>query len=270
MSEKSCSSTCTSKDCKNCAKNQNNNVPEFKPDKNIKHVIGIASGKGGVGKSTVTSLIARKLAKAGYKVGILDGDITGPSIPKMFGLVSGIEVTEKGMEPAVSVEGIKIISMNLLLDNEEDPVLFRGPILGQAIMQFWNDVNWGDLDYLLIDMPPGTGDVPLTVYQAIPVDGVVIVTSPQQLVKMIVMKAYNMAEKMNVPVLGLVENYSYFKCPDCDKEYKIFGESKIDELAYELATKVIAKLPILPQMATGADMGSFDCDLIELDVEVLL
>lgn len=270
MSEKSCSSTCTSKDCKNCAKNNNNIQPEFHPDKNIKHVIAIASGKGGVGKSTVTALIARKLAKAGYRVGILDGDITGPSIPKMFGIYSGIEVTEKGMEPATSAEGIKIISMNLLLDNEEDPVLFRGPILGQAIMQFWNDVNWGELDYLLIDMPPGTGDVPLTVYQSIPIDGVVIVTSPQQLVKMIVMKAYNMAEKMNVPVLGLVENYSYFKCPDCNKEYKIFGESNIDELAYELATKVLSKLPITPELAAGADMGAFDCDLIEFDLEELL
>ena len=270
MSDKACSSTCTSKDCKNCAKNKENQQPEFSPDRNIKHIIAIASGKGGVGKSTVTSLIARKLAKAGYCVGILDGDITGPSIPKMFGLLSGIEVTDKGMEPAVSVEGIKIISMNLLLDNEEDPVLFRGPILGQAIMQFYNDVNWGDLDYLLIDMPPGTGDVPLTVYQSLPIDGVVIVTSPQQLVKMIVMKAYNMAEKMNIPVIGLVENYSYFECPDCNKKYKIFGESNIDELAYELAVKVLAKLPIVPEMANGADVGAFNPDLVEFDLEGIL
>lgn len=239
-------------------------------DNNIKKVIAIASGKGGVGKSTVTSVIARKLANEGYAVGILDGDITGPSIPKMFGINAGIEVSEKGMEPAVSKEGIKIISMNLLLDNEEDPVLFRGPILGKSILQFWKDVNWGELDYLLIDMPPGTGDVPLTVYQSLPISGVVIVTSPQQLVKMIVMKAYNMAEKMNVPVLGLVENYSYFECPDCGKEYKIFGESNIDELAYELATEVIAKLPITPELAAGADMGDFDCNTINMNLDRII
>ena len=263
MQEKACSKTCTSKDCKNCTKKAQN------PNNNIGHIIAIASGKGGVGKSTVTSLLARKLAKAGNRVGILDGDITGPSIPKMFGLGTGIEVTDMGMEPAVSSEGIKIMSMNLLLDNEEDPVLFRGPILGQAIIQFFDEVNWGVLDYLLIDMPPGTGDVPLTVYQSIPIEGVIIVTSPQQLVKMIVMKAYNMAEKMNIPVIGLVENYSYFKCPDCNKEYKIFGESDIDELAYELATKVIAKIPITAELATSGDSGNMNCDLIEFDLEEL-
>ena len=267
MSDSKCSSTCTTHDCKNCSHKSEDNKVSYGIDNNIKKVIGIASGKGGVGKSTVTSLIARKLADKGYKVGILDGDITGPSIPKMFGLTGYIDMGEKGMEPLVSKEGIKIISMNLLLDNEEDPVLFRGPILGQAVMQFWKDVNWGELDYLLIDMPPGTGDVPLTVYQSIPINGVVIVTSPQQLVKMIVMKAYNMAEKMCVPVVGLVENYSYFECEDCGRRYEVFGESTIDDIAQELSVKVIGKLPIVPALARLADMGSADYSKINIDLE---
>lgn len=270
MSESKCSSTCTSHDCKNCSHNKEKKQPEFTMENNIKNVIGIASGKGGVGKSTVTSLIARKLAELGYKVGILDGDITGPSIPKMFGLKGNIEVGERGMEPLVSKEGIKVISMNLLLDNEEDPVFFRGPILGQAVMQFFNEVNWGELDYLLVDMPPGTGDVPLTVYQSLPISGVVIVTSPQQLVKMIVMKAYYMAQKMNVPVIGLVENYSYFECDDCGKRYEIFGKSTIDEVGEELGVPVIGKLPIVPALAEAADMGDADYSRINIDIERIL
>ncbi len=221
----------------------------------IKKVIGIVSGKGGVGKSTVTSLLARKLANEGCRVGIMDADITGPSIPRMFGVGGQLYGTEMGIEPAVSVEGIKIISMNLLLDGEEETVILRGPVLAGVVKQFWTDVHWGELDYLLIDMPPGTGDIPLTVYQSIPVDGIVIVTSPQDLVRMIVMKAYNMAEKMNIPVLGLVENYSYFTCTDCGKQLKIFGDSGIDALAAEFNTSVVAKLPIMPKIAEAADNG---------------
>lgn len=272
MSEKQCNkSGCTSHDCKNCAHNQNReeNI-SFENCNNIRNVIGIVSGKGGVGKSTVTALIARKLANAGYKVGILDGDITGPSIPKMFGLSGTVEVSNYGMEPAVSAEGIKVISMNLLLDNEEDPVVFRGPILASAINQFWNEVNWGELDYLLVDMPPGTGDVPLTVYQSLPVTGIVIVTSPQELVQMIVMKAYNMAEKMKVPVLGLVENYSYFECPDCNKRYNIFGTSHIEEMASDLGTEIIARLPIIPEAARMADDGVDGFDTIEVNLEPII
>lgn len=271
MSERQCNnSSCTSNDCKNCAhKNAHLNKQEKINNNNIRNVIGIVSGKGGVGKSTVTSLVARKLASQGYRVGILDGDITGPSIPKMFGLSGQLEVNEVGMVPMITQEGIKIVSMNLLLENEEDPVVFRGPILAQAILQFYNESDWGELDYLLIDMPPGTGDVPLTVYQSLPVSGIVIVTSPQELVKMIVMKACNMAEKMNIKVLGLVENYSYFECEDCGKRYNIFGESKIDELAEQLGTKVIAKLPIVPQIAQNADTGISVCDRIEMDLETI-
>ena len=272
MSERQCNnSNCSSNDCKNCAhKNAHaNKQQQFQNNNHIRNVIGIVSGKGGVGKSTVTSLIARKLAAKGYKVGILDGDITGPSIPKMFGLSGQLEVNESGMVPMASKEGIKVVSMNLLLENEEDPVVFRGPILAQAILQFYNESDWGDLDYLLIDMPPGTGDVPLTVYQALPVSGIVIVTSPQELVKMIVMKACNMAEKMNIKVLGLVENYSYFECADCGKRYNIFGDSRIDELAEQTGTKVIAKLPIMPQIAQNADSGNSICEELDMDLETI-
>lgn len=271
MSERQCNnSNCSATDCKNCAyKNSNINKQEPVNNNNIHNVIGIVSGKGGVGKSTVTSLLARKLASEGYKVGILDGDITGPSIPKMFGLKGQLEMNESLMIPMVSSEGIKVVSMNLLLENEEDPVVFRGPILAQAILQFFNETDWGELDYLLIDMPPGTGDVPLTVYQSLPVSGIVIVTSPQDLVKMIVMKACNMADKMKIRVLGLVENYSYFECPDCGKRYNIFGDSRIDELAEQTGTKVIAKLPVMSQIAQNADSGVSICDGIDMDLETI-
>ncbi len=245
--------------CDSCAsKGSCNTIPKEKLNaySNIKKVIGIVSGKGGVGKSTVTSIIARKLANEGHSVGIMDADITGPSIPKMFGVHGQLYGTEEmGIEPAVSAEGIKIMSMNLLLDTEEDTVILRGPVLAGVVKQFWTDVHWGELDYLLIDMPPGTGDIPLTIYQSLPVDGIVIVTSPQELVRMIVMKAYNMAEKMSIPVLGLVENYSYFTCTDCGSRLKIFGESGIDDLAAELNTTVIAKLPVTPKLAEAADSG---------------
>lgn len=222
---------------------------------NINKVIGIISGKGGVGKSTVTSALARQLVAKGYKVGIMDADILGPSIPRMFNLTGKVEVNDGKIEPLVSEEGIKIMSMNLLLDSEETPVLYRGPLIASIIRQFWGDVLWGDLDYLLIDMPPGTGDVALTVYQNVQINGVIMVTSPQSLVEMIVMKAVNMAAKMYVPLLGIVENYSYFKCPDCDKVHYIYGESKIEELADRLNTKVLARFPIMPEIASAADDG---------------
>ena len=225
---------------------------------NIKHVIGIVSGKGGVGKSLVTGQLAVKLAKRGHKVGILDADLTGPSIQKMFGLKGQATGSEEGIYPMVTPGGIRVMSVNMLLDTEETPVIWRGPVLAGVVKQFWTDVVWGDLDYLLVDMPPGTGDVPLTVFQSLPLDGVVIVTSPQSLVNMIVKKAYNMADMMNVNVIGIIENFSYFKCPDCGKEVNIFGDSKVDEVANELGLTVLSKMPIVPEMAKLADEGRFE------------
>ena len=224
---------------------------------NVKKVIGVVSGKGGVGKSFVTSSLACAMNKAGYKVGIMDADITGPSIPKMFGVHGQVYGTEDGMVPMAAENGIKIMSVNLLLDNEEDPVIWRGPVIAGVVKQFWNETVWGDIDYLFVDMPPGTGDVPLTVFQSIPVDGIVMVTSPQQLVSLIVKKALNMAESMHIPVLGLVENYSYVVCPDCGKEFKIFGDSGLDGLAEELDLPILGRMPIEPKLAELAD-GHFD------------
>ncbi len=222
----------------------------------IKHVIGVVSGKGGVGKSLITSSLAGVMARAGYKVGILDADITGPSIPKMFGVHGPAAANAEGiMLPEVAEDGTKIMSVNLILDDEETPVIWRGPVIAGVVKQFWTDVEWGELDYLFVDMPPGTGDVPLTCFQSLPVDGVVIVTSPQELVQMIVKKAYNMADMMHIPVLGLVENYSYIACPDCGKKIEIFGESHIDEVASELNVPVIGKLPMDRKFATAADAG---------------
>lgn len=224
----------------------------------IKKVIGVVSGKGGVGKSFVTASLAASLVEKGFQVGILDGDITGPSIPKMFGITGRAEGTEDGIFPAISEKGIRIMSINLLLEHAEDPVIWRGPIIGGVVKQFWTDVIWGDLDFLLIDMPPGTGDVPLTVFQSIPVDGIIVVTSPQDLVQLIVKKAYNMANSMNIPVLGLVENYSYLECPDCGKKISVFGESKVDQAAEQLGLQVLGKMPIMPKLAELADEGKFD------------
>lgn len=238
----------------------------------IKHVIGVVSGKGGVGKSFVTASLAVQMAKAGYKVGILDADITGPSIPKMFGAHGQVVGDEKGMYPFVTPEGIKIISINLLMDDEEAPVVWRGPVIAGAVKQFWNETVWGDVDYLFVDMPPGTGDVPLTVFQSLPVDGIVVVTSPQELVQMIVKKAFNMANMMNIPVLGVVENFSYLKCPDCGKEIALFGESHIDEVAAQIGTKVLGKLPLDPAYAKSADAGEFysmENPYLDAAVEVL-
>ena len=224
---------------------------------NIKHVVGIVSGKGGVGKSFVTSSLASMMAKAGYKVGILDADITGPSIPKMFGLKGQAMGDERGIIPMETAEGIKVMSINILMENEEAPVVWRGPVIAGAVKQFWSDTYWGELDYLFVDMPPGTGDVPLTVFQSLPVDGIVLVTSPQELVQMIVKKAYNMAAMMHIPVLGVVENFSYLVCPDCGKEISIFGESHIEEVADALDIELLGKLPLNPAYAESADKGEF-------------
>ena len=223
----------------------------------VKKVIGVVSGKGGVGKSMVTASLARLMKEQGYEVGILDADITGPSIPKMYGLHESAMGTEVGLFPCVAKDGTRIMSVNLLLEEEDAPVIWRGPVIAGVVKQFWNEVLWGDLDFLFVDMPPGTGDVPLTVFQSLPLDGVVIVTSPQDLVQMIVKKAYNMAQMMKINVLGVVENYSYLVCPDCGKELKIFGESHIDEIAADLGMDVLGKMPINPMYAEAADAGAF-------------
>lgn len=224
----------------------------------IKKVIGVVSGKGGVGKSLVTSLLAVAANRKGYHSAILDADITGPSIPKSFGIRGKAMGNEQGLFPSKSTTGIDIMSVNLLLDNDTDPVVWRGPIIGGTVKQFWTDVIWADVDYMFIDMPPGTGDVPLTVFQSIPVDGIIVVTSPQELVSMIVTKAVKMAEMMNIPIIGLVENMSYFKCPDNDKDYKIFGESHINEIASEYNLKVLGNIPIDPKLAAACDRGMIE------------
>lgn len=224
----------------------------------IKHVIGIVSGKGGVGKSLVTGILASKLAKAGYKVGILDGDITGPSIPREFGIRDHAMGTESGLLPLVSKGGVKIMSINLLLRDETDPVVWRGPVIAGVIKQFWTEVIWGELDYLLIDMPPGTSDVPLTVYQSIPIDGILVVTSPQDLVSMVVTKAVQMARMMNIRVMGLVENMSYLVCPDCGKRISVFGESRAVENANALGCEVVGEIPIDSSMTALVDQGRIE------------
>jgi len=225
---------------------------------NIKKVIGIVSGKGGVGKSLVTSMLAVTTNKMGYRTAILDADLTGPSIPKSFGIREKAVGSEIGIFPVKTQTGIDIMSINLLLANDTDPVVWRGPILANTIKQFWTDVIWGDVDFLFIDMPPGTGDIPLTIFQSIAVDGIIVVTSPQELVSMIVFKAVKMTEMMNIPIIGLVENMSYFKCPDNEKEYKIFGESHIEEVADKHNLKVLAKLPIDPKISSACDQGMIE------------
>ena len=232
---------------------------------NVKKVIGVVSGKGGVGKSSVTSMLAVATQRLGYKVAILDADITGPSIPQAFGIRSKATGTDEEITPVVSKTGIKVISINALLEDTTDPVVWRGPVLSGVIDQFWNNVVWGDIDVMYVDMPPGTGDVPLTVFQSLPVDGILIVTSPQELVSMIVSKAVNMAKLMNIPVLGIVENMSYFKCPDCGKEHEIFGSSKVEQVAKEYGIEHTARLPIDPVVATMVDAGeieSIDADAL--------
>lgn len=262
MAECSNSGSCGKSSCEGCASKEKSNPQNFMAEQNVfsdvKHVIGVVSGKGGVGKSFVTGSLANAMAAKGYKVGILDADITGPSIPKMYGLTGAAQADDNGIYPMETANGIKVMSINLLLPTEDTPVIWRGPVLANMVKQFWTDVVWDKIDYLFVDMPPGTGDVPLTVFQSLPVDGIVIVSSPQDLVKMIVKKAYNMAEMMKIPVLGIVENYSYVKCPDCGKELKIFGESHIEEIAAELNVPVVGKMPIDMDYASKSDSGVFD------------
>ena len=264
MADSACSScssagSCSSESCEGCpsSKQPQSFQEKLNEYSSVKKVIGVVSGKGGVGKSFVTASLATAMRKKGYEVGILDADITGPSIPKMFGVHGPAMGSEMGILPIAAEDGTKIMSINLLMEDEEAPVIWRGPVIAGTVKQFWSDVVWGDLDYLFVDMPPGTGDVPLTVFQSLPVDGIVIVTSPQELVQMIVKKAYNMAGMMNIPVLGVVENYSYLKCPDCGKEITLFGESHIDEVASELAMQVLGKMPLDPAYAELADQGLF-------------
>ena len=244
----SCGADCSSRDLK---------APANAKSK-IKKVIAVVSGKGGVGKSTVTASLATAMAKRGRKVAVLDADITGPSIPTAFGIHERAMATEDGIQPAVTSGGIKLMSLNLLTENETDPVIWRGPVIAGVVTQFWTDVVWGDVDYMFVDMPPGTGDVPLTVFQSLPVDGIVVVTSPQDLVSMIVTKAVKMAQMMDIPVLGFVENYSYYRCPDCGKEHAIFGQSNIEALAGPLDIPVLAKLPIDPEVARAMDEGRIE------------
>jgi Mrp family chromosome partitioning ATPase len=252
--------SCDKSSCEGCSSRQKNAIQKepANASSHVKRVIGVVSGKGGVGKSFVTASLANELRKAGKKVGIMDADVTGPSIPKMFGLHGQVYGTEEGMIPMETAGGMKIISVNLLLDDEESPVIWRGPVIAGVVKQFWNETVWGELDCLLVDMPPGTGDVPLTVFQSLPLDGVVIVTSPQELVQMIVKKAYNMAQMMNIPVLGVVENFSYLKCPDCGSQINLFGESHIDEASEALGIPVLGRMPLNPQYAALSDAGKFE------------
>ena len=260
--ERMCNETGCTGDCSTCASAKDNQPEDMHEELNryssVKHVIGIGSGKGGVGKSMVTAMLAVLMNRKGYKVGILDADITGPSIPKMFGINTRAKMNDKGILPEETANGIKIMSCNLLLDSPDAPVVWRGPVLAGAVKQFWTDVYWGELDYMFVDMPPGTGDVPLTVYQSLPIDGAVIVTSPQDLVSLIVKKACNMASMMNIPVLGIVENMSYVKCPDCGKEINIFGESHFDELCGEMQIMPLGRMPIDPKLTELCNEGEFE------------
>ncbi len=256
MSE--CSHDCSSCSA-NCSSREKQSLLEA-PNKmsNIKKVIAVVSGKGGVGKSLVTGLLSVLSQRNGYKTAVMDADITGPSIPKMFGIKDKAEGSELGIFPVNSKMGIEVMSLNLLVKNETDPVIWRGPVIAGTVKQFWTDVVWNDVDFMFVDMPPGTGDVPLTVFQSIPIDGIIVVASPQDLVSMIVKKALNMAKMMNIPVLGLVENMSYLECPDCKKKISVFGESHIDETARETGTEVLAKIPINPKLAAACDAGMIE------------
>ena len=247
----SCSSNCSERQAESLLK-------ELNAASHVGKVIAVVSGKGGVGKSMVTSLLAVIMRRRGYKVGILDADITGPSIPKSFNIHQTIYQSEDGIEPAVSATGIEVMSINLLLDDETSPVLWRGPVIGGVVAQFWTDVHWGDVDYMFVDMPPGTGDVPLTVFQSLPVDGVIVVASPQELVGMIVEKAVRMANMMKKRVVGLVENMSFFRCPDCGKEHSIFGASRAEATAKTFDIPNVARLPIDPALAENCDDGRIE------------
>lgn len=257
------SENCTH-DCSTCGENcPSRNEPQSflekpHPLSHIKKVIGVVSGKGGVGKSLVSSLLAVTMQRRGLSTAILDADITGPSIPKCFGLKARAVSDENGLYPVETKTGIRVMSVNLLLEEETSPVVWRGPVIAGAIKQFWTDVVWGEVDYMFVDMPPGTGDAPLTVFQSLPLDGILVVTSPQELVSMIVSKAVEMAKMMNVPVLGLVENMSYLQCPDCGRQISVFGESHIDEVAAKYGLKVLAKVPIDPKLASMCDKGAIE------------
>ncbi|MBO5040503.1 MAG: Mrp/NBP35 family ATP-binding protein [Clostridia bacterium] len=264
-------SECTH-DCSTCASNgscssqKESLLAPANAHSKIKRVIGIVSGKGGVGKSLVTSMLAITMNRRELMTGILDADITGPSIPKIFGVNGPVKGDDRGIFPVVSKMGTKIMSLNLLLDEDTTPVVWRGPVIAGTVKQFWTDVFWDDVDYMFVDMPPGTGDVPLTVFQSLPLDGIVIVTSPQELVSMIVAKAVRMAKLMNVPVLGIVENMSYLSCPDCGKQIKLFGESHVEDVANEYGLKVLARVPIDPSLANLCDKGALElmeCDAME-------
>lgn len=258
MSE-ACSGNCSSCSSSDCgSRTKESLLAPANPGSHVKKVIAVVSGKGGVGKSTVTSMLACAMAKQGHSTAILDADITGPSIPKAFGVNECREATEAGIVPAISKEGIQVMSINLLLDDETAPVLWRGPVLAGAVKQFWTDVIWGDVDYLFVDMPPGTGDVPLTVFQSLPIDGIIVVATPQDLVSMIVAKAVNMARMMEIPVLGFVENYSYYHCPDCGKKTEVFGKSHLDAMSQQYNIPILARLPIDPTVAQMADMGCIE------------
>ena len=256
-------SDCTH-DCSSCSQNCGERtepqsfLKELNPYSRVGKVIGVVSGKGGVGKSLVTSLLASEMQRRGHRCAVLDADITGPSIPKSFGITAKAMGTDEFLIPVTTHSGIQVMSINLILENDTEPVVWRGPVIAGAVTQFWSDVLWQDVDYMFVDLPPGTGDVPLTVFQSLPIDGVVIVTTPQDLVSMIVAKAVKMAEMMNVPVLGIVENMSYFKCPDCGKEHAIFGESKVESVAKEYGIEHFARLPIDPVIATMVDAGEVE------------
>ena len=254
----SCSGNCSScgSDCGE--RKAESLLAKLNPKSNVKKVIAVVSGKGGVGKSTVTSKLAVAMSREGKRVGVLDADITGPSAPTAFGVTECAGATEEGLYPAVTHTGIQVMSINLLLDNPGDPVVWRGPVIAGAVKQFWTDVIWEDVDYMFVDMPPGTGDVPLTVFQSLPIDGIVIVTTPQDLVSMIVSKAVKMAEMMHIPVLGFVENYAYLKCPDCGKKIEVFGKSHLDEIAEKFGLPVLARLPIDPTVAEAYDNGMME------------
>ncbi|MEA4853978.1 MAG: Mrp/NBP35 family ATP-binding protein [Christensenella sp.] len=258
------SENCTH-DCGSCGESCSSRQPDPKdfleathPLSTVKKVIGVVSGKGGVGKSLVTAMMAVALRKKGLATAILDADITGPSIPKMFGITEKATGTDDTLFPVYSKDGIQIMSVNLLLPDETTPVVWRGPVIGSTVKQFWSDVVWTDVDYMFVDMPPGTGDVPLTVFQSIPVDGIIVVTSPQELVSMIVGKAVSMAGMMNIPIIGLVENMSYLKCPDCGKEIQVFGESHLEETAKKYGLDILGRIPIEPKIAQASDHGTIE------------
>ena len=250
-------------DCSSCSANCSERAPEsflkaLNPYSSVKKVIAVVSGKGGVGKSLVTSLLASEMQRRGHSCAVLDADITGPSIPKSFGIRQHAMGTEEYLIPVTTTTGLQVMSINLILENETEPVVWRGPVIAGAVTQFWTDVLWKDVDYMFVDMPPGTGDVPLTVFQSLPIDGVIIVTTPQDLVGMIVSKAVNMAAMMKVPVLGIVENMSYFVCPDCGKKHEIFGDSKVEQAAKEFSIPNTAKIPIDPAITAMVDNGEVE------------